>query len=59
MSQERHSQLGIHPLDPGEAGELLKRRQIVRRTRLIVIIVLVLLAVGAARTVISRVFNAR
>jgi RND family efflux transporter MFP subunit len=59
MSQERHSQLGIHPLDPGEAGELLKRQQIVRRTRIIVIVILVLLAVGAARTVISRVFNAR
>ncbi|WP_034296557.1 efflux RND transporter periplasmic adaptor subunit [Herbaspirillum sp. RV1423] len=59
MSQERHSQLGIHPLDPGEAGELLKRRQIVRRTRIVVIVVMLLLAAGAARTVVSRVFNAR
>lgn len=59
MSQERHSQLGIHPLDPGESGELLKRQQIVRRTRIVVIIVLLLLVAGAGRTVISRVFNAR
>jgi RND family efflux transporter MFP subunit len=54
-----HSQLGIHPLDPGDAGELLKRRQIVRRTKIVAAVVLVLLAIGAARTVISRANNAR
>lgn len=59
MSQERHSQLGIHPLDPDGQGELLKRRQIVRRTKIITIVVLVLLAVGAVRTVVSRSINAR
>lgn len=59
MSQERHSQLGIHPLDPGETGELLKRQQIMRRTRIVVIVVLLLLVAGGARTVISRMFNAR
>lgn len=60
MSEQRHNQLGIHPLAPGEAGsgELLKRDQVVRRTRLLVLIVLILLALGAARTVVSRIRNA-
>jgi len=59
MSQERHSQLGIHPVDPSEAGTLLKRQHVMRRTRIIVAVLLLLLAVGSARTVISRVFNQR
>jgi RND family efflux transporter MFP subunit len=58
MSEQRHSQLGIHPLAPGDTGgELLKRDQIVRRTRLLVFIVLIVLALGAARTVVSRIEN--
>jgi RND family efflux transporter MFP subunit len=59
MSQERHSQLGIHPVAPGENGELLKRQQVARRGRIVMVVLLLLLAAGAARTVISRVFNAR
>lgn len=59
MSQERHSQLGIHPLDPDGQGELLKRRQIVKRTKIITLVVLLLLAAGAVRTVVSRSINAR
>jgi RND family efflux transporter MFP subunit len=60
MSEQRHNQLGIHPLSPGEAGpgELLKRDQIVRRTRILTLVVLVVLALGAARTVVSRIQNA-
>jgi RND family efflux transporter MFP subunit len=42
-----------------EHAELLKRRQIVRRTRIAAIVVLVVLAIGAGRTVISRMANAR
>ncbi|WP_066635690.1 efflux RND transporter periplasmic adaptor subunit [Bordetella sp. H567] len=59
MSEQRHNQLGIHPLTPGEvgAGDLPKRDQVVRRTRLLVLIVLVVLALGAARTVVSRIQN--
>ncbi|WP_050467483.1 efflux RND transporter periplasmic adaptor subunit [Herbaspirillum chlorophenolicum] len=57
MSQERHSELGIHAL-PDE-GELLKRQQMTRRAKLVLLVVLILLAVGAARTIISRVVNAR
>jgi RND family efflux transporter MFP subunit len=57
MSEERHSALGIHALDPGDAGELLKRRQIARRAKILAAVALVLLAVGAGRTVLSRMSN--
>jgi RND family efflux transporter MFP subunit len=59
MSEERHSSLGIHPVDPGESGELLKRGQVVRRAKWLVVIAIVLLAVGAGRTVLSRISNAK
>ena len=58
MSQESHKHLAIHAPD-GEDGDLLKRRQIARRTRIAAIVVLVLLAAGAARTVVSRMANAK
>ncbi|HUR89157.1 MAG TPA: efflux RND transporter periplasmic adaptor subunit [Ramlibacter sp.] len=58
MSHESHSQLAIHSVE-GEEGERLKRRQVARRTRIAAVVVLVLLAVGAARTVVSRMINAR
>ena len=62
MTEQRHSALGLHPveLDAGDAPvELLKRRQIVRRTKIAAVIVLVLLAAGAGRTMLSRLANAR
>ncbi|WP_208507681.1 efflux RND transporter periplasmic adaptor subunit [Variovorax paradoxus] len=61
MTEQRHSALAIHPIagDDGDGPELLRRRQIVRRTRWLVLIVLVLLALGAARTVFVRIANAR
>ena len=58
MSQQSHSQLAIHPVD-AEEGHLLQRRQVARRTRIAAIVVLVLLAAGGARTVVSRMNNAR
>jgi RND family efflux transporter MFP subunit len=62
MSEQRHSALGIHPIDPDDphhVGELLKRRQIVRRTGILTVVLLVLLAVGAGRTVLSRIANTK
>jgi len=59
MSEHHHSTLGIHPVEPGDHGELLKRRQIVRRAKIVTVVILVLLAVGAGRTVMSRMSNAR
>jgi RND family efflux transporter MFP subunit len=58
MSQESHSQLAIHPIDDHQ-GELMKRRQVARRTKILALIFLVLLALGAARTVVSRYFHGR
>jgi RND family efflux transporter MFP subunit len=57
MTEERHHQLGIHTLEADEHGEQLKRRQIVRRAKILSAVVLVLLAVGAGRTVMSRMSN--
>ena len=62
MTEQRHAALGIHPIDPSaneDHGELLKRQQVVRRTKLITIVVLILLALGAGRTVFSRIANAK
>jgi RND family efflux transporter MFP subunit len=62
MTEQRHAGLAIHPIDTPEDGEhhaLLRRRQIVHRTRIGVLVVVVLLAVGAARTVFLRIGNAR
>ncbi|MDR6538132.1 efflux RND transporter periplasmic adaptor subunit [Variovorax soli] len=62
MTEQRHAALAIHAIaadEQGEHHELLRRRQIVRRTRIAVLIVLVLLAIGAARTVFVRMANAR
>jgi RND family efflux transporter MFP subunit len=62
MSEQRHAAIGIHPIAvdaEGEQIELLRRRQIVRRTRVAVIVLLIVLALGAARTVFVRMANAR
>src|SRR4249920_3404774 len=59
MSEQRHAALGLHPVEAGEHGELLKRRQIVRNTRIITLVILVLLACGGARTVLVRLANAK
>ena len=59
MSEERHSQMAIHPLQVADAGELLKRGAVVRRAKIVVAVVLVLLGLGAARTVVSRMQNTK
>jgi RND family efflux transporter MFP subunit len=58
MSHESHSQLAIHPVETHD-GELLRRRQVARRARIAAAVVLVALALGGARTVISRMQNGR
>lgn len=62
MTEQRHAALGLHPIEAqdGEGPvDLLKRGQIVRRTRIAAVLVLVLLGAGAARTVLTRTANAR
>ena len=58
MTEQRHAALGIHMETPDDA-DLLKRRQLARRGKQIAIVVLVLLALGAGRTIFSRMANAR
>jgi len=59
MSEQRHSELGIHPVEPGDSGELVKRKEAMRRARWLTLIVMVVLALGAGRTVLSRIGSAR
>ncbi|CAN5696465.1 efflux RND transporter periplasmic adaptor subunit [soil metagenome] len=63
MSEQRHAALGIHPIDTaspdGEHQDLLQRRQIVRRTKILTLVALLLLALGAGRTVFVRMANAK
>ena len=62
MTEQRHAGLSIHGAHPGDDGDHhdeLKRRAISRRLKLISIAVLVLLGIGAARTVLSRTANSK
>ena len=61
MTEQRHSALGLHPIEvePGaDPIDLLRRAQIVRRTQIAGLVFLLLLALGAARTLLSRHANA-
>jgi RND family efflux transporter MFP subunit len=59
MSEQRHSELGIHSLENVDPHELVKRKQAMRRARMLVFAVVVVLALGAGRTIFSRISNAK
>jgi len=60
MTETRHASLVLHPVESeGEHIDLLKRRQIIRRTQIAAVAVLLLLALGAGRTVVGRLANAK
>ncbi len=62
MTEQRHAALGIHAAAPAhehDRADQLKRRQVAGRLKLVAVVVLVLLGIGAARTVLSRAANAR
>ncbi len=62
MTEQRHAGLGIRAAAPAEGDdhhEQLRRRQIVRRLKIAAVAVLVLLGLGAARTVLSRAANGK
>ena len=61
MTEQRHSELDLHPIEfaPGEEhAALLRRQQVVRRAKIAGLVMLLILMLGAARTVISRFANA-
>lgn len=58
MSDERHSGLAQNMPHADSEGDLLKRRQLLRRARIGMVVVLVVLGAGAARTIFSRMANA-
>jgi RND family efflux transporter MFP subunit len=62
MTEQRHASLGLHPIaaEPGETPiDLLKRQQVVRRALITGLVVLLLLALGGARTLLARSANAQ
>jgi RND family efflux transporter MFP subunit len=62
MTEQRHAGLGLHPVHAENAHDAqaqLQRRAIARRMRTIAIVVAVILAAGAARTLVSRSAGAR
>jgi RND family efflux transporter MFP subunit len=59
MSEQRDHELGTALSESAETGELQKRRRTVRSAKIVTAVVLVLLIVGAGRTVMSRMSNSR
>jgi RND family efflux transporter MFP subunit len=59
MSVERDHEPVSEPSESVGTGESLKRRNTVRSAKIVAVVVLVLLVVGAGRTVMSRMSNAR
>jgi RND family efflux transporter MFP subunit len=62
MTEQRHANPGIHAANDGggaPAADEQQRRKIARRLKIISIAVLVLLGLGSARTVLSRVANGK
>ena len=59
MSEQRHADLGITPVEPDEGETLIRRGQVMRRARIVTIVVLIILAAGGARTVFLRMANSR
>ncbi len=59
MSQERHASLDLHPPAGEDPAELQQRHRVAHRAKIVAVAVVVLLALGAARTVVSRMSSAR
>ena len=59
MTEERHHELAIHGVHPAAGETLIGRERIVRRTWIVTIVALILLGLGAGRTLVSRSANAK
>lgn len=57
MTEKTHASLAIPPHDPNEGRALPPRDREWRRAKLAVLVVLVLLAIGAARTIVSDIMQ--
>ena len=57
MSEQRHADLGITPVEPEDGETLIRRGQVMRRARILTVVVLIVLAAGSARTVLLRMAN--
>ena len=58
MSEQRHHDLAIHPIEDTAPADLVQRRAVVRRGKWLAFIVVLLLAVGAGRAVVILNTNA-
>lgn len=59
MSEQRHADLGITPVEPEDGETLIRRGQVMRRARILAIVVLIVLVAGGARTILMRMANSR
>jgi multidrug efflux pump subunit AcrA (membrane-fusion protein) len=60
MTDQRHAALALNSAEPSnEHIELLERRQILRRTQMAAVFVILLLGLGAGRTLLVRQANAK
>jgi RND family efflux transporter MFP subunit len=59
MTDKHHESLAIHPGEPGQGLDLPPRGQVWRRAGIALMVVLMLLAGGALRTLLSNADNAR
>lgn len=59
MTEKTHASLAIPPRDPNEGRALPPRDREWKRTKIVVVIVLVVLALGALRTVVSDIMQSR
>src|SRR5271168_235282 len=58
MSEQRHGSIGLDDLHLSDEGHV-QRSRVLRKAMMVALVVLVLLALGAARTLIVRAVHAR
>jgi len=59
VTEERHASLDLHDLHLHQPGHGVNRGPVLRRARYVVVIVIVLLGLGAARAVVNRIQQGR
>jgi RND family efflux transporter MFP subunit len=59
MTESRHTAVETRPEPVPDGDDAQRRAKVVRRSKILAVVVLILLALGATRTVISRMSNSR